>query len=285
MAKQKDPKKANLIALLTDFSWHNWYLGVMKGVIKGINPGVRVIDLCHDVSSQDVREGSFILSNSFGYFPPGTIFLCVVDPGVGTKRKNLVVETEDHFFVAPDNGILSSIFELAKVEKVYSVDPGEYTLPVKGATFYGRDIFAPIAAHLSLGVPPADMGEELASVLIVPAIKPYVNKAGEVSGRAVYIDTFGNIITNIAEEFIESVYPSGVAWDKVSVRLAGRRIKSVGRYYAQGEEGMLIALINSWGFLEIAVNKGSAWRELGLKEKKSLEIFLYSETEPAERKE
>ncbi len=283
MAKKKDPKKANLIALLTDFSWHNWYLGVMKGVIKGINPGVRVVDLCHDVSSQDVREGSFIISNSFNYFPPGTIFLCVVDPGVGTKRKNLVVETEDHLFVAPDNGILSSVFERAKVEGVHYVNPGEYTLPVKGATFYGRDVFAPIAAHLSLGVPPEKMGEELASVLIVPAIKPFLNKAGEVSGRAVYVDTFGNIITNIAEDYIESVYPSGVAWDKISVRLAGRRIKGVGRYYAQGEEGMLIALINSWGSLEIAVNKGSAWSELGLREKRSLEIFLYSETEPAER--
>jgi S-adenosylmethionine hydrolase len=255
----------------------------MKGVIKGINPGVHIIDICHDVSSQDVREGSFILSNSFGYFPPGTIFLCVVDPGVGTKRKNLVVETEDHFFVAPDNGILSSIFERAKVERVCYVNPGEYTLPVKGATFYGRDIFAPIAAHLSLGVPPEKMGEELTSVLIVPAMKPFLNKVSEISGRAVYVDTFGNIITNIAEEYIESVYPSGVAWDKILVRLAGRRIKGVGRYYAQGEEGMFIALINSWGFLEIAVNKGSAWRELGLREKKSLEIFLSSETEPAER--
>jgi S-adenosylmethionine hydrolase len=283
MTKQNNPKRANLIALLTDFSWHNWYLGVMKGVIKGINPEVRIIDLCHDVSSQDVREGGFILSNSFDYFPPGTIFLCVIDPGVGTKRKNLVVETKDHFFVAPDNGILSSVFERAKVEKAYYVEPGKYTLPVKGATFFGRDVFAPIAAHLSLGVPPEKIGEELASVLTVPAIRPFLNDAGEISGRAVYVDTFGNIITNIAEDFIESIYPAGAVWDKISVRLAGRRIKGVGRYYAQGEEGMLIALINSWGYLEIAVNKGSAWRELGLKEKKSLEIFLYSEAESAER--
>jgi S-adenosylmethionine hydrolase len=285
MIKKRDSKQANLIALLTDFSWHNWYLGVMKGVIKGINPDVRVIDLCHDVSSQDVREGSFILANSYSYFPPGAIFLCVVDPGVGTKRKNLVVETEDHYFVAPDNGILSSVFEQAKVEKVYCVEPGEYTLPIKGATFYGRDIFAPIAAHLSLGVPPERMGEELSSVLIVPAIKPFMNEAGEISGRAVYVDTFGNIITNIAEDYMESISPKSIAWDRVSVRLAGRTIKGVGRYYAQGEEGMLIALINSWGYLEIAVNKGSAWRELGLREKKSLEIFLAQEAAPAERNE
>ena len=283
MKRKQDPKKANLIALLTDFSWHNWYLGVMKGVIKGINPDVRVIDLCHDVSSQDVREGSFILVNSYAYFPSGTIFLCVVDPGVGTNRKVLVVETEDHFFVAPDNGILSAVFEKAKVERVCHVTPGKYTLPVKGATFHGRDIFAPIAAHLSLGVPPLELGEELSSVLTVPAIKPFVKDTGEVSGRAVYVDTFGNIITNIEEEYIEAVFPGGVSWDRVSVRLAGRTIRGIGRYYAQGEEGMLIALINSWGFLEIAVNKGSAWRELGLKEKKSLEIFLSAEAPAADR--
>ena len=272
MVKKKDAERTNLIALLTDFSWHNWYLGVMKGVIKGINPAVRVIDLCHDVSSQDVREGSFILSNSFGYFPRGTIFLCVVDPGVGTKRKNIVVQTEDHFFVAPDNGILSSIFEKAKVEKVYQVGPGEHTLPVKGSTFYGRDIFAPIAAHLSRGTPAAEMGTELESVLIVPASKPLSNKSGEVLGRAVYVDAFGNIITNIEEEYLKSIFKEG--WEQVRIRIAGRTVKGVGRYYAQGEEGMLIALINSWGYLEIAINKGSAWRELGLREKKSLEIIV-----------
>lgn len=274
MVHKKDAERANLIALLTDFSWHNWYLGVMKGVIKGINPGVRVIDLCHDVSSQDVREGSFILSNSFGYFPRGTIFLCVVDPGVGTKRKNIVVQTRDHYFVAPDNGILSSIFEKAEVEKVYQVEPGEYTLPVKGSTFYGRDVFAPIAAHLSRGVRPKEMGTELESVLIVPASMPFLNKNGEVLGRAVYVDAFGNIITNIEEEYLKSIFKEGL--EQVRIRLAGREIKGVGRYYAQGEEGMLIALINSWGYLEIAINKGSAWSELGLREKKSLEIIISS---------
>jgi S-adenosylmethionine hydrolase len=284
MAEKKNIRRANLIALLTDFRWHNWYLGVMKAVIKGINPAVRVIDLCHDVSSQDVREGSFILANSFAYFPRGTIFLCVVDPGVGSKRKNLIVQTEDHCFVAPDNGILSSIFEKAKVEKVFAVEPGEYTLAVKGSTFYGRDVFAPIAAHLSLGVKAGDMGKELSSVLIIPAQKPFVRNGG-ISGRAVYVDTFGNIITNIEEEFLESVYPSGISWDDIQVHIAGRTIRGIGRYYAQGEEGMLIALINSWGYLEIAINKGNAWHELGLKEKKSLEIFLFSEAAPIKQED
>jgi len=260
------------IALLTDFSWHNWYLGVMKGVILGINPMVNIVDLCHDVSSQDVREGSFILGNSFSYFPEGTIFLAVVDPGVGGKRKNLVAVTDKYYFVAPDNGILSCIFEKGIVRKVYQVKPGEYTLELRGSTFYGRDVFAPIAAHLSLGVNPSRIGEETNAVLTVPALKPVVSEQGEISGRAVYVDTFGNIITNISEEFIQEEFGEGLDWSTVKVKLKGRTIRGIKRFYQQGERGKLIALINSWGFLEIAVNRGSAYTELGLKEKKSLTI-------------
>jgi len=267
-----------IIALLTDFSWHNWYIGVMKGVILGINPDARIIDLSHDVSSQDVREGSFILGNAYGYFPGGTIFLCVIDPGVGGTRKNLVVETERHLFVAPDNGIISSIFEKCRVGKVYRVEPGPYTLSPRGSTFLGRDIFAPIAAHLSLGVPPSEMGEELSSVLTVPAEKPSIDPGGRISGRAVLVDTFGNIITNIDGDLLGAVFAGGIPWEDCTVRVAGRDIKGLKRYYAQGERGKLMALINSWGYLEIAVNRGSAFRHLGLLEKKSLEIFFVSKS-------
>jgi len=262
------------IALLTDFSWQNWYLGVMKGVILGINPAVRIVDLCHDVSSQDVREGSFVLANSYRFFPPGTIFLCVVDPGVGGDRSNLVVKAGKQFFVGPDNGILSSIFEHGAVEKVYEVKPGKYTLPLRGSTFLGRDVFAPIAAHLSLGVDPAAMGRELDSVLIVPALRPFVNRKGEISGRAVYVDAFGNIITNIDESFMTHVLGAGFSADEVLVRIGTRRARGLKRYYEQGRQGKLMALMNSWGYLELAVNRGSAFELLGLTEKKSLEVFV-----------
>ena len=264
----------SIIALLTDFTLHNWYIGVMKGVIAGINPSATVIDLCHQVSSQDMREGSFILGNSYAFFPRGTIFVAVVDPGVGSDRRNLIVKTDDFFFVAPDNGILTSIFERAKVERVYQVHPGKYTLPLRGSTFYGRDIFAPVAAHLSLGVPPGEMGDEVKSVLTVPAIKPYVNERGEISGRAVYVDTFGNIITNIEETYLRSVLPGDIPREDLTIRLAGRTIRGVRKYYEQGEAGKLMALVNSWGYIEIAVNRGNAFQYLGLKEKKSLEIFI-----------
>ncbi|MBN1164122.1 MAG: SAM-dependent chlorinase/fluorinase [Candidatus Krumholzibacteriota bacterium] len=278
-------KKPAIIALLTDFRYHNWYLGVMKGVILGINPQVRIIDLCHNVSANDVREGSFILGNSFMFFPPGTIFLCVVDPGVGGKRKNLIVETENYYFVAPDNGILSSIFEKGKVRRVLEIKTGKYTRPLQGSTFYGRDIFAPVATHLSLGVSPDDIGKELKSVLTVPALKPFINKKGEVSGRAVYVDTFGNIITNIREEYIQQVFGEDVQYDDLSLRLHKRKVKGIKKYYQQGKDGKLMALFDSWGYLEIAVNRGSAYDLLGLTEKKSLEIFLFGKEPLSPEKE
>jgi hypothetical protein len=262
------------IALLTDFSWHNSYIGVMKGVILGINPAVRVVDLCHNISSQDVREGSFVLANSYRYFPAGTIFCCVIDPGVGGDRKNIVVDAGDRYFVGPDNGVLSAVFEDGAARKVYEVKPGEHTLPVHGATFLGRDVFAPIAAHLSLGVPPSQMGQALESVLIVPAQKPFINRKGEISGRAVYVDTFGNIITNIDETFLSRSLGASYDPDSVSVRIGTRRINGLKRYYEQGNLGRLMALINSWGYLEIAVNRGNAFELLGLTEKKSLEAFV-----------
>jgi S-adenosylmethionine hydrolase len=263
-----------IIALLTDFTWHNWYIGVMKGVIASVNPRASVIDLCHNVSSQDVREGSFVLGLSYSFFPRGSIFVAVVDPGVGGDRKNLIVKTENHYFVGPDNGILTSVFERAKVERVYQVRSGKYTLAPKGSTFLGRDIFAPVAAHLSLGVPPGEIGDEVRSVLTVSAIRPYINERGEISGRAVHVDTFGNIITNIEETYLSRVFPGQFPRDDLAVRLAGHTIKGVQKYYEQGELGKLMAIINSWGFIEIAVNRGNAFRYLGLTEKKSLEIFI-----------
>ncbi len=280
----KKKARSGVIALLTDFSWHNWYLGVMKGVILGINPGARIVDLCHDVSSKDVREGSFILGNSFEYFPEGTVFLCVVDPGVGGDRRNLIVETGSHWFVGPDNGILSCIFEKGIARKVYAVRQGKYTLPLHGRTFLGRDIFAPVATHLTMGTEPSEMGEAVDSVLTVPAIKPFVNRKDEISGRAVYFDTFGNIITNISEQFIMDRFGSGADMEDIAVRIGKRRLKGIKRYYEQGRLGKLMALFDSWGYLEIAVNMGNAFEYLGLTEKRSLEVFVSGPAAATKRK-
>lgn len=274
MTAKKAMNVSPVIALLTDFSWSSWYLGVMKGVILGLNPAARIIDLCHNVSSQDVREGSFVLENSYTFFPSGTIFLCVVDPGVGGERKNIIVETNKYRFVAPDNGILSAVFEKGQVRRVFEVRPGKHTLKLQGSTFLGRDVFAPIATHLSLGVPPEEMGDQLESVLTVPSVKPVLDADNDITGKAVYVDTFGNIITNISEDYLRSVCGEDVPFENLSIRMGKRRLTGINRYYEEGKVGKLMALIDSWGYLEIAVNRGNAFRELGLTDKRSFSIKI-----------
>ncbi|MCD6380046.1 SAM-dependent chlorinase/fluorinase, partial [bacterium] len=178
--------KKSIVVLLTDFSGRGFYSGVMKGVILGINPEAVIVDLCHDISKGDIREAGFILGTSFNYFPRGTVFVSVVDPGVGGERDNLIVQTEDYFFVAPDNGVLTLICEKTRVETVFSAKLGKYTGEARGVTFLGRDVLAPLAAHLSLGVNPAEMGEVVESILTIPEKKPFINKDNTISGRALY---------------------------------------------------------------------------------------------------
>jgi S-adenosylmethionine hydrolase len=262
------------IALLTDFGRGSWYVGVMKGVVAGISPAASVIDLSHDVAAQDVSEGSFILGSAFGYFPAGTIFVAVVDPGVGGDRRNLVVKTERHLFVAPDNGVLSSALDRSTVEAIREIVPGRYTLAPRGSTFLGRDVFAPAAAHLSLGVPAEEMGGEAPSIHRLDRVEPFITEAGEIAARAAHIDAFGNIVTNVDEAFLARVFPGEIPRDDLAVRIAGRTIRGIRRFYAQAAPGDPVALVDGWGLVEIAVSSGSAARTFGITDKKSLEILI-----------
>ena len=276
--------RGGVVALLTDFGGMGWYPGVMKGVILSINPEAKIVDLCNDISKGDIREASFVLGASFGYFPQGTVFLCVVDPGVGGDRDNLIVQTEDYLFVAPDNGLLTSVCEKARVEDVFSVKYGKYTGEAHGATFLGRDIFAPIAAHLSLGVSPAEMGNSVESILTIPESLLFINKDNTISGRAVYVDTFGNIITNISMGYLNNLFEGNIPRKDCFIRIAGKEIPGIKSYYAEGKEGGLIALENSWGYLEIAVNGGSAFNYFGFKDKESIEICFSTDRMPNQGK-
>jgi hypothetical protein len=173
-----------IIAVITDFGLDNWYPGVMRGAILEVNPEARIVDLCHNISKHDINEAGFVLGISFDYFPGGTIFLCVVDPGVGGERKNLIVETDNYSFVAPDNGLLSVISNRVNVRGAYSVERGKFTREASGITFLGRDIFAPIAAHLSLGTPAGEIGESVDSILTIPLRKPYLDHHNSIVGKA-----------------------------------------------------------------------------------------------------
>ncbi|NJL58241.1 SAM-dependent chlorinase/fluorinase, partial [bacterium] len=184
------------IALLTDFGLNDVYVGVMKGVIAGINPQARLLDITHAIPPQDVRQGALSLLDAYPYFPAGTIFLVVIDPGVGTARQPIAVQAGGYRFVAPDNGVLSYALATFDTLQVAALNNPDYRLPNVSQTFHGRDIFAPAAAHLAAGVPLALMGDALPDITRLPRPQLTV-EGGHITGEVVHIDRFGNVITSI----------------------------------------------------------------------------------------
>jgi S-adenosylmethionine hydrolase len=261
---------SGLITLTTDFGLQDHYVGVMKGVIAGIAPQARVIDLCHAVPPQDIARGAYILAASCRYFPPGTIHVAVVDPGVGSERRALAVEAGGWRWVAPDNGLLGWVFEalaelglavgapegpawrLGGAARAVVLEAREYQLPERSHTFHGRDVFAPVAAHLAAGVPLERLGPPTATLLRLPRRLPERTPAGW-RGEVLHVDRFGNLVTNL-----RAAHCFGGA---CRVRVAGREIVGLSPSYAAMAE--LGAIIGSDGYLEIAVPNGSAAARLG----------------------
>jgi hypothetical protein len=256
-----------IITLTTDFGLSDSYVAAMKGVILSLNPEVIIVDVSHAVRTQRVEQGAFLLEAACPYFPPGAIHLAVVDPGVGTARRAIALRTPSGVFLGPDNGILSAALpddtrsQAAEAgapvplpEEVLGValsNPRYHRQPVSD-TFHGRDIFAPAAAHLSLGVPLSDLGEVVSEVFALSPFRARRQPDGGLSGRVVHIDAFGNLITNVRRE--------DVASRRLTVEIGGRRIAGLQRTYA--EKPGLTALAGSSGFLEIALAGGSAAAEL-----------------------
>jgi S-adenosylmethionine hydrolase len=270
------------ITLLTDFGLQDGYVGVMKGVILGIAPGAVLVDLSHLVPPQDVAQGAFVLGSSVPYFSPDTIHLAVVDPGVGTARRAVAVQGPSGVFVAPDNGLLTHAAGLLTDAAVAAQEshgagprPSEgltpmplrrgwravhltapaYWRPDVSQTFQGRDVFAPVAAHLARGVPLDDLGEPTDYLLALDVARPCALAGGGIGGRVIAVDHFGNLITNLRAEHLAGL-------DAPSFEIAGRRISGLSPSYAGGSE--LLAIIGSAGFVEIAVRNGSARARLGV---------------------
>jgi len=247
-----------IITLTTDFGLKDPFAGLMKGVMLGINPDARIVDISHNIQRHNVFEASQVVAMSYKYFPIATIHVAVVDPGVGSMRRPLLVVTEDHYFIGPDNGIFSPIFETltSTFFKVYHVTASHYFLPIIGSTFHGRDIFAPIAAWLSKGVDSHKMGEQIDDYMTIPVPKPVVADNSSITGEIVSIDNFGNAISNIKKDDlarladIESEDKFRVIFNDQQLSLAG--------YYAQNESRNLSAVINSFGHLELFVFTESA---------------------------
>ena len=243
-----------IITLLTDFGWEDGYIGAMKGVILGINPRCLIVDIAHGISPHDVMEAALVLGQTYRYFPPGTIHLVVVDPGVGGGRKSLVVETERYLFVGPDNGVFELVIKREKDIQVYELAERRFFLPQVSQTFHGRDIFAPAAAHLSLGTSPEQMGPALdCNDLVTLNIPSSFQEDETLLGEIIHVDHFGNLITNITREALRKLAPD----EKVEIEIAGEEIKGIRSSYSEGAEGEIIALWGSAGFLEISFRERS----------------------------
>ena len=244
------------VTLTTDFGTDNPYVATMKGVILSINPQVTIVDICHTVKPQNIAQAAFLLSTTYRYFPEGTIHVVVVDPGVGTERNAILLITAQAFFLAPDNGVLSYIVEEASPElDAIALTNARFWLSPVSDTFHARDIFAPVAAHLSLGIPPREFGYPIDSISTFPIPRPQIGEDGLLIGHVTHIDHFGNVITNIQREDL----PRG----RLFIEVRGHIIDGLSQSYAEGEE--LLAIIGSSERLEVSIMNGSAARFLRAK--------------------
>jgi S-adenosyl-L-methionine hydrolase (adenosine-forming) len=255
-----------LITLITDFGYQDPFVGIMKGVIFGINPDARVIDLSHGIPPQDLMAAALVLRHSTRFFPHGTIHVTVVDPGVGTDRRALLVESEGDFFIGPDNGLLGLAIEGREASQIIDLCNDVYHLKPTSGTFHGRDIFAPVAGYLSLGIPPQDFGTRINSFkrLAWPEV---IKAEGAIQGRIVYVDRFGNLITNVQERDLKPLQK-----EKVTISTGDLTIRGLSTNYRSGAERGYVALINSWGLLEISLFEGNAQLGSGAKVGDSVQI-------------
>lgn len=251
-----------LVTLLTDFGTADYYAGAMRGAVLAVNPEARVCDITHEIPPQDVEAAAFTLLAAYDAFPEGTVHVAVVDPGVGSARRPILVVTERHRFVGPDNGLFTYVCERESAHRIFRLTNSKYFRDEVSATFHGRDVFAPVAGALTLGVRAEELGETIDDAVRLETLAPRVAADGSVEGRVIHVDRFGNLVTNVTRgEFSDEEFGRGAR-----LFVGGREIKSLRRFYAEragGEAGEAFAIWGSAGFLEISVNKDSAARLLG----------------------
>ena len=239
-----------IITLITDFGLKDSFVGVMKGVLYSINPSITIVDINHNILRHNIQQCAINLNNSYSYFPKGSIHMAIVDPGVGTTRNPLIVESNEHYFIGPDNGIFSYIYENNDCT-VYRVTANEYFLNNVSSSFHGRDIFSPIAAHLSITRNPEKFGAVIDEYVSIELKKPK-SENNNIYGEIVYVDGFGNMMTNIENKDVE--YDDEIFVNDISIE---KLLSS----YSDGKTDNLIAIHGSNGTIEIAINQGSAARK------------------------
>jgi S-adenosylmethionine hydrolase len=241
-----------IITITTDFGLGDYFVGSVKGVLLGRAPGIRLVDITHNIPRHDILSAAFVINEAYRYFPAGSIHLVVVDPGVGTERRELIAFHEGHFFVAPDNGLLTYIFQNEEVA-VFEIKETSFFNPTEAPTFAGRDHFAPIAALLAKGIPPDRLGAQIEDYKQIEGLLPQRVKT-DLAGKIIYFDHFGNAITNLTGSLLKERYQKEV----LSFSLCGELFQGLRKNYAEGQKGKGSLIINSSDRLEIFVPGESA---------------------------
>ena len=247
----------SVIAVLTDFGLGDGDVGVMKGVIAGIHPDVHLIDITHDVAPQNVPSAAWILAASYRYFPRGTVFVCVVDPGVGSSRAAIAVHAGNWYFVGPDNGLFSYIYAEQGVESAVALTNATYHLPQVSSTFHGRDIFAPTGAYLARGVALEELGASLdpATLVRLDGAAP-VRHGSQIEGRILHVDNFGNLITSIPVTMVPELFTCEAV---KAIFSAGAVVEQRRRFFAEGPlDGQPFIYADSSGYIGVAIRNGNA---------------------------
>jgi S-adenosylmethionine hydrolase len=265
----------SIITLLTDFGTEDEYVGLMKGVILSINPQAAIVDITHSIGSQDVVQAALTIHSSYRYFPAGSVHLIVVDPGVGTERALLALETRNHIFIAPDNGVLTRLFDEADITSLIRISNADYFLSPVSRTFHGRDIFAPVGAHLTKGVELSKLGPEMDphEALRLSNLQARVLKNGEIIGKIIAIDHFGNLISNVETRQLARHDQAGPK-SKPKIKIGSHVIHGLSRTYGDVRSNTPMALIGSRGYLEIAVNCGNAARKLKARQGDPVRVII-----------
>lgn len=261
-----------VITLTTDFGNKDPFVGIMKGVILNINPCITIVDITHGISAHNIIEAAFVIENSFSFFPRRTIHVVVVDPGVGSTRRAILVATENHYFIGPDNGVFSRIYRISENPIVINITSEHYFLPKRSSTFHGRDVFAPVAGWLSRGIEISNFGEQIQDFVSID-IPNIIRKADNIiEGEVIYIDGFGNLITNISDREIEKMLKIN-ADKKLKIFIKDIEVPLVS-YYSECKDDRLHSIINSFGCLEFFIYKGNASSILDIRVGEKVSVML-----------
>jgi S-adenosyl-L-methionine hydrolase (adenosine-forming) len=261
-----------IVTLTTDFGLNDHFVGTMKGVILGVEPNAQIVDISHSVQAFDVLDGALTISQAYSYFPSGTVHMVIVDPGVGSARRPIIVTSERHHFVAPDNGVLSLVYQREERLHVRHITAEHYNLQPVSQTFHARDIFSPVAGYLAKGVDPEKFGEEVTDFVRFNAPKPKPVNESTLRGVVLKADRFGNLITNITPEDAPMLFTQPAAAFKVVV--GKREVTEIKTSYAEGAPGEVFGILGSMGYLEIAANRASAAQLLGVGKGTDVNLML-----------